>query len=76
MEEKKSEPIFALCLQNRDCDDLEARKIYQVLPDGRAAEEGYMRIIDESGEDYLYPTSYFIIISLPQKACEAFRLAV
>ncbi|MCD6533557.1 MAG: hypothetical protein J7L25_05735 [Deltaproteobacteria bacterium] len=76
MEEKQIEPIFVLCLENKDCDDLEARKFYQVLADDRAAEEGYMRIIDESGEDYLYPASYFITISLPQKACEAFRLAV
>ena len=76
MDEKQTEQIFVLCLETQDCDDLESRKIYQVLPDDRADEEGYVRIIDESGEDYLYPASYFIPISLPQKACEAFLLAV
>jgi len=76
MDEKQIEPNFVLCLETQECDDLEARKIYQVLQDDRAAEEGYVRIVDESGEDYLYPASYFITISLPQKACEAFRLAI
>jgi hypothetical protein len=59
---------FALCLRNDDCEDLETRKVYQVLSDGEAAKEGYMRIIDESGEDYLYPESYFIFVDLPREA--------
>jgi hypothetical protein len=41
-----------LCIENKDCDDLEKRKVYQVLPDDKAADEGYLRIVDESGEDY------------------------
>jgi hypothetical protein len=53
---------FALCVDNRDCEDLEKRKIYQVLPDEDAAKDGYLRVIDDSGEDYLYPESYFILI--------------
>ena len=53
-----------LCLENRDCKDLERRKIYQVLPDDEASKEGYLRVIDESGEDYLYPESYFILLQL------------
>jgi hypothetical protein len=55
-----------LCIRNQDCDDLEPRKIYQVLPDEAAAADGYLRIIDESGEDYLYPQSYFLAIDLPE----------
>jgi hypothetical protein len=66
---------FALCIENRDCDDLERRKIYQVLPDQHAEQEGYLRVIDESGEDYLYPQSYFIFIQLPREAQEALRAA-
>lgn len=58
---------FVLCIENKDCDDLEKRKVYQVLPDDKAADEGYLRIVDESGEDYLYPESYFIPVELPQK---------
>ena len=67
---------FALCIENRDCEDLEKRKIYQVLPDNKAAKEGYLRIIDESGEDYLYPESYFILVRLPRKAQEALHIAI
>ena len=70
-----SESQFALCIENRDCDDLEKRKIYQVLPDEEAAQEGYLRVVDESREDYLYPESYFIHIELPRKAKDALVVA-
>ena len=66
---------FALCIENRDCEDLEKRKIYQVLSDRDAEREGYLRVIDESGEDYLYPQSYFVSIQLPREAQEALRVA-
>jgi hypothetical protein len=62
------EQRFALCVKNEDCEDLEPRKIYRVLPDKRAAKEGYIRVVDESGEDYLYPQSYFVFVKLPRKA--------
>jgi hypothetical protein len=62
---------FAICLRNKECEDLELHKIYQVLPDDRAAKDGYLRIVDESGEDYLYPESYFVLVRLPHKAQEA-----
>lgn len=42
---------FALCIENKDCVDLEKRKIYQTLPDAEAEKEGYLRVVDESGED-------------------------
>ena len=64
-----------LCLENRDCKDLERRKIYQILPDDEASKEGYLRVIDESGEDYLYPESYFILLQLPREAQEALQVA-
>ncbi len=67
----KPERGFALCIDNRDCDDLDICKVYQVIPDGSAAEEGYLRVIDESGEDYLYPQSYFVLIDLPKEAQNA-----
>ena len=66
---------FALCIENKECEDLEKRKIYTVLPDSKAAKEGYIRVIDESGEDYLYPESYFILVKLSQKAQDALQLA-
>jgi len=54
---------------------LEKRKIYEVLRDDVAAKEGYLRIIDESGEDYLYPESYFILVELPREAQDALQVA-
>jgi hypothetical protein len=66
--------LFVLCIENKDCDDLEKRKVYQVLPDDKAADEGYLRIVDESGEDYLYPESYFISVELPRKVKDALRI--
>jgi hypothetical protein len=66
---------FMLCIENKDCEDLERRKIYQVLSDEEASKEGYVRVIDESGEDYLYPESYFILLQLPREAQEALQVA-
>lgn len=71
MKRRKSEPRFVICLKNRECEDLEPRKVYRVLPDPAAAEDGYLRVIDESGEDYLYPEDYFLVIELPQAAQKA-----
>lgn len=71
MEEKPLESRFALCIENSECEDLEKRKIYQILPDTEAAQEGYLRVVDESREDYLYPEDYFILVELPRKAQEA-----
>ena len=75
MEKRNENPRYALCLENKDCEDLEKRKIYQVLPDDDAKQEGYLRVIDESDEDYLYPESYFVLIQLPNEAQEALRIA-
>ncbi len=59
---------FVLCIRNSDCDDLEPRKIYQVIEDSGAEEEGLIRVIDESGEDYLYPADCFVPIDVPATA--------
>ena len=75
MGQNSEKRIFMLCIENKDCEDLERRKIYQVLPDDEASKEGYVRVIDESGEDYLYPESYFILLQLPREAQEALQVA-
>ncbi len=75
MAKRKTEEMYALCIENKDCEDLEKRKIYRVLPDEAASKEGYVRVIDESGEDYLYPESYFILLELPREAREALQMA-
>jgi hypothetical protein len=64
---KKKTLRFVLCIENKDTEDLEKRKIYEVIPDSKAEKEGYLRIIDDSNEDYLYPQSYFISIQLPKE---------
>ena len=74
MKKKNENIMYALCIENKDSEDLEKRKIYQVLPDKTAREEGYLRVIDETGEDYLYPESYFVLIQLPQEAEKALRV--
>ncbi len=65
-------PLFAVCINNAEYPaSLERHKIYQVLPDEDAARDGDMRVIDESGEDYLYPASCFVVIDVPQAVEQA-----
>lgn len=52
---------------------LQPRKIYRVLDDPPAEAEGLLRVIDESGEDYLFPAELFVAIEVPAKAAPAFR---
>lgn len=63
---------FVLCINNKNEDDLTKFKVYQVLPDELASKDNYLRIIDDSGEDYLYPASYFSAIELPKVAQRLF----
>ncbi len=66
---------LAVCIQNDGYPaSLEVRKVYQVVPDVPAFEHGYIRVVDESGEDYLYPSSYFVLIDLPEAVSEAIFL--
>ena len=67
------DPAFALCIENRGAEDLELRKVYRVLLDKAAAATGYVRVIDESGEDYLYPRRYFVDVQLPAAVKRALR---
>ena len=67
-----AEPRFVVCIKNDDYPaSLELRKLYQVIPDPSAAEHHQIRIIDESGEDYLYPANYFLVLDLPKSAGQA-----
>ena len=66
---------FVLCIENKDCDDLEKGKVYALLPDAKAKRDGYIRVIDESGEDYLYPESHFVPVDIPLKGREALSAA-
>ena len=51
------------------------RKVYRILADDAAAKEGYVRVVDDSGEDYLYPQSHYVPVQLPRKAREAMLVA-
>lgn len=62
---------FAICIANQGYQaSLELRKLYEILPDDDAARHAQLRVIDESGEDYLYPASLFDRVSLPVSVTE------
>jgi hypothetical protein len=67
---------FVVCITNENYPaSLEIRKIYQAIPDRRAAKRNLIRVIDESEEDYLYPENNFVPIELPKAAKKTFSLA-
>ena len=68
---KPRDAQFVICLRNKDYPaSLEVRKVYVMIPDEQAAKH-QLRVIDESGEDYLYPEDYFVAVQLPQAAEKA-----
>jgi hypothetical protein len=72
MESQNTEARFVVCINDGGyTDDLKARTVYQVLPDESAARSNYLRIVDETGEDYLYPAALFVPIELPREAEKA-----
>lgn len=65
---EKSPSSFVVCVDNREYPaSLELHKIYRTLPDEDAAKDGDLRVLDESGEDYIYSASYFLPIRLPRE---------
>jgi len=70
--QKTASPHFAVCMKNTGYpSSLELHKIYRVIPDEDAAEDGDIRVVDESGEDYLYPAKWFAELKLPQTVQES-----
>ena len=68
---------FAVCLQNDGYEaSLELRKIYEALPDASASRHRQIRIVDESGEDYLFPAAWFATIDLPAPVRRAVMAAL
>lgn len=66
-----SDHHFVICIRNTGFEAaLEPRKLYAVLPDDVASRHGQIRVIDESGEDYLYPAAYFVDVQLPRSIAE------
>ncbi|MHB8729918.1 MAG: hypothetical protein ACYC9K_12925 [Sulfuricaulis sp.] len=67
---------LVICVRNKGfAASLEKRKVYVAIPDSAAVKHGHIRVIDESGKDYLYPENYFVPVTLPQSAQKA-RLVV
>ena len=59
---------FAVCLAAGPEDDLQVGKVYRILPDAEAIEVGCLRVIDDSGEDYLYAAKRFVMVEVPKSA--------
>lgn len=65
---RRSAAEFVVCIRNSGYSaSLELHKIYRVVPDEEAVREGDLRIIDEGGEDYLYPAEWFAVVELPRR---------
>ncbi len=65
---RRSTPRFVVCIENTGYPaSLELHKIYRIIADADAAQDGDVRIVDESGEDYLYPAKWFAAVELPQR---------
>jgi hypothetical protein len=72
----RAKPKLVACVKNQGyAASLELRKAYEVVSDEEAAKLRQIRVIDESGEDYLYPEEYFVAVQLPQTAGKAVRRA-
>jgi hypothetical protein len=72
MAKRPSSQQFLLCVKNDAyLASLEVRKVYRAFLDLAASAKGFVRVIDESGEDYLYPASHFVAIDLSQAALDA-----
>ena len=76
MPRSKTAGQFLLCVNNEAYPaSLEVRKVYKALPDPVAASRGFVRVIDESGEDYLYPSDRFVAVDPPREATRVFAEA-
>jgi hypothetical protein len=65
--------IYVICIDNKGYDfSLTLHKVYQVLPDPEAEEDGMIRIVDDTGEDYLFGEQRFVPVELPSAAIESF----
>ena len=76
MTQLKNGKKIMLCINTSEYEDLELGKVYRILPDPSATKAGFLRVIDESGEDYMYPANLFAPIELPQSAKRALLAAM
>ncbi len=57
--------VFVVCVNDDGVEDISCGMVYRLLPDAKAAAEGFLRIVDDSGDDYLYPRDRFVAIDVP-----------
>lgn len=68
---------FVMCINNKSYSrDLALHKVYKVIPDAKGEASGWIRIVDETGEDYLYAAKYFVPVQIPEEAEQSFELEV
>ncbi len=70
MKKRKAKIRFAVCIENSGYEDLQLCKVYRILADAKATEVGCLRVIDDSGADYLYPAARFLVLELPEAVRE------
>ena len=71
---KRPTTLFALCVDNADYKaSLIPGKVYRMIPDPRAAKDDLVRVVDESGEDYLYHKSFFLFVEFPRAVARRIR---
>ncbi len=62
---------YVICLRTDGAKDLELRKLYEVIHDAASEQRGHLRVVDESGEDYLYPEEFFATVEVPEETQRA-----
>lgn len=72
---REYKPQFVVCIGGTEPDLVTPRRIYEALPDESAAHSNYLRIIDNEGEDYLYPASQFVFVSFAPEVEQAILMA-
>ncbi len=76
MKQRRQPERFVVCVKNKGyLASLEVRKVYRVLPDSDGEKHGLLRVVDEDGEDYLYPQAYFVPIAVDTAAARAIAVA-
>jgi hypothetical protein len=73
---KMTNSDFVICVNGAESDDLQIWKLYRVLADEKGAAENYLRVVDDSGEDYLYPASRFVGVDFPESVSSQLLAAV
>lgn len=66
---------YVICLRTEGAEDLELRKLYEVIHDPASEQRGHLRVVDESGEDYLYPEEFFAVVEVPEETERALASA-